>query len=228
MSKPLITVAADAFVYRAIGRMSRSKIRHLGAVDDAGIVVGALSARDLLRLRAGEAISLGDEIEQAEDAHALAVAWAKLPHVAGALLAEGLSARDIAAVISREVGALTRQAAVLAERRMRDDGKGDPPCAFAVAVLGSAGRGESLLAMDQDNALVFAMGEPGGREDRWFGAFAGHLVEILHEAGIPYCPGGVMAKNAAVARIAGNLAGAGRRLGKAIESARFAVGRHLF
>ena len=175
--------------------MSRVKIRHLGAVDEAGVVVGALSARDLLRLRAGEAISLGDEIDQAEDAHALAVAWAKLPHVAAALLAEGLAARDIAAVISREVGALTRQAAVLAERRMRDDGKGDPPCPYAVAVLGSAGRGESLLAMDQDNALFFAQGEPGGSEDRWFEAFGGHLADILHEAGVPYCPGGVMAKN---------------------------------
>jgi DNA polymerase-3 subunit epsilon/CBS domain-containing protein len=196
MSKPLITVPADAFVYRASGRMNRVKIRHLGAVDEAGIVVGALSARDLLRLRAGEAISLGDEIDQAEDPHALAIAWAKLPHVAGALLAEGLAARDIAGVISREVGALTREAAVLAERRMRDDGKGDPPCPYAVAVLVSAGRGESLLAMDQDNALVFAQGEPGGSEDRWFETFGGHLADTLHEAGVPYCTGGVMAKNA--------------------------------
>lgn len=195
MSKPLITVPADAFVYRAIGRMSRVKIRHLGAVDDNGVVVGALSARDLLRLRASEAISLGDEIDQGEDAKALAVAWAKLPHVAAALLAEGLAARDIAAVISREVGALTRQAAVLAEKRMRDDGKGDPPCAYSVVVLGSAGRGESLLAMDQDNALIFAQGEPEGPEDRWFAAFAQHLADTLHDAGIPYCPGGVMARN---------------------------------
>ena len=195
MNKPLITVPADAFVYRAIGRMSRIKIRHLGAVDEKGIVVGAISARDLLRLRAGEAISLGDEIDQAEDAHALAVAWAKLPHVAGALLAEGLAARDIAAVISREVGALTRQAAVLAERRMRANGKGDPPCPYAVAVLGSAGRGESLLAMDQDNALFFAQGEPDGREDHWFGALGAEINDILNEAGVPYCKGGVMARN---------------------------------
>jgi CBS domain-containing protein len=195
MSKPLITVPADAFVYRAIGRMSRTKIRHLGAVDETGIVVGALSARDLLRLRAGEAISLGDEIDQAEDAHVLAVAWAKLPHVAAALLAEGLAARDIAAVISREVGALTRQAAVLAEKRMRDEGKGDPPCSYAVAVLGSAGRGESLLAMDQDNALFFAQGEPDGREDRWFADLGAQINDILHEAGVPYCKGGVMAGN---------------------------------
>ncbi len=195
MSKPLATVPADAFVYYAIGRMSRLKIRHLGAVDDDGAIVGALTVRDLLRLRAGEAISLGDEIEQAGDAHALAVAWAKLPHVAAALLAEGLAARNIAAVISREVGALTRQATVLAERRMRDDGKGDPPCPYAVAVLGSVGRGESLLAMDQDNALFFAQGEPDGREDRWFAALGAQINDILNEAGVPYCKGGVMAGN---------------------------------
>jgi CBS domain-containing protein len=195
MNQPLITVLADAFVYRAIGRMSRAKIRHLGAIDEKGVVVGALSARDLLRLRAGEAISLGDEIDQAEDAHALAIAGAKLPHVAAALLAEGLAARDIAAVISREVGALTRQAAVLAERRMCADGKGDPPCPYAVAVLGSAGRDESLLAMDQDNALFFAHGEPDGREDRWFGALGTEMNDILNEAGVPYCKGGVMARN---------------------------------
>ena len=37
MSKPLATVPADAFVYRAIGRMSRAKIRHLGAVDETAL-----------------------------------------------------------------------------------------------------------------------------------------------------------------------------------------------
>ena len=91
MSQPLAAVPADAFVYRAIGRMNRLKTRHLGVVDEAGRVIGALSARDLLRLRAGEAISLGDEIDDAADAHALAVAWAKLPRVAESLMAEGLS-----------------------------------------------------------------------------------------------------------------------------------------
>lgn len=196
MSKPLATVPADAFVYRAIGRMNRLKVRHLGVADDAGTVIGALSARDLLRLRAGEAISLGDEIDHAEDAPALARAWAKLPHAAAALLDEGLAGRDIAAVVSRELGALTRQAAVIAENRMRAEGRGGPPCPFAVAVLGSAGRGESLLAMDQDNALFFAEGAPGGDNDRWFEAYGVHLADILHEAGIPYCKGGVMARNA--------------------------------
>lgn len=195
-SKPLAVIPAEAFVYRAIGRMSRLKIRHLGVTDEAGHLAGALSARDLLRLRAGEAVSLGDEIDQAEDVHALGLAWAKLPHVAASLMAESVPVRDIAAIISRELGALTRQAAVIAERRMRDAGLGEAPCAYAMTVLGSGGRGESLLAMDQDNALVFERGEPGGPEDTWFATLGTHVADILNEVGVPYCKGGVMAKNA--------------------------------
>lgn len=194
-SRPLAVVPADAFVYRAIGRMNRLKVRHLGVVDDAGHVVGALSARDLLRLRAGEAVALGEEIDEAHDAHGLASAWSKLPRVAASLAAEGVAAHGIADVISRELGALTGQAGVIAEQRLRAEGHGGPPCAYAVAVLGSAGRGESLLAMDQDNAVVFADGEPGGPEDRWFERLGVHIADILHEAGVPYCKGGVMAKN---------------------------------
>jgi DNA polymerase-3 subunit epsilon/CBS domain-containing protein len=49
--------------------------------------------------------------------------------------------------------------------------------------------------MDQDNALIFAEGDPDGLADRWFAALGVHIADILHEVGIPYCPGGVMAKN---------------------------------
>jgi DNA polymerase-3 subunit epsilon/CBS domain-containing protein len=115
--------------------------------------------------------------------------------VASGLLAEGVSGREIAALVSHELAALTRRAAQLAETRMKMDGEGDPPCAYAVAVLGSAGRGESLLALDQDNALVFAEGAPDGPEDRWFARLGGIANDILHQAGVPYCKGGVMARN---------------------------------
>lgn len=194
-SRPLVTVSADAFAFLAVARMNRLGIRHLGVTDEAGHVIGALSARDLLRLRGEGAIALGDEIEEAADVPALAAAWAHLARVAGALLGEGMSGRAIAAVISRQLGALTARAAVLAEQRLRDSGQGGPPCAYAFAVLGSAGRGESLLAMDQDNALVFAEGAPDGPEDAWFAQLGRHVADILHEVGVPYCKGGVMARN---------------------------------
>jgi DNA polymerase-3 subunit epsilon/CBS domain-containing protein len=194
-SKPLITLPAAAFVYRALGRMSRLKLRHLGVENENGEVCGIVTSRDLLRLRAQEASILGDALDQADDVSALGAAWARLPQAATGLIAEGVNTRVIAAVISRELGALTRRAGVLAERRMLAEGHGEPPCAYALCVLGSAGRGESLLAMDQDNAIVFADGAPGEATDRWFARLGGIIADILHEVGVPYCKGGVMAKN---------------------------------
>ena len=74
-----------------------------------------------LRLRAEEAVELGDEIDQAKDVHELADAWSKLAHVSAELMHEGMPAREIAAVISHELGELTRRAAVLAEGAMKDE-----------------------------------------------------------------------------------------------------------
>lgn len=194
-SKPLITVPAAAFIYLALARMSRLKLRHLGAEDESGEVIGIVTSRDLLRLRAQEASMLGDALNLAVDVPSLAAAWARLPRAAAALIAEGVSGREVAAVISRELGALSRYACRLAEQQMKADGFGEPPCGYALCVLGSAGRGESLLAMDQDNALVFADGAPEGLADQWFARLGGILADILHEVGVPYCKGGVMAKN---------------------------------
>jgi CBS domain-containing protein len=194
-SSPLVAVEADDYVFRAIGRMANRRIRHLAVVDAAGVVVGALSARDLLRLRSGEALSLGDRIDAADDAGALAAAWCCMPAVAASLLEEGVAAHEIAAVASREIAAMTRRAAVLAEERLAKAGEGGPPVPYALFVLGSAGRGESLLAPDQDNAVVFADDGDGDRADAWFAKFGKFVADILDEAGIPYCKGGVMAVN---------------------------------
>jgi CBS domain-containing protein len=126
----------------------------------------------------------------------MAAAGAALPSVAKALVAEEIDPRTVAEIVSEELRAMTERAAVLAEEEMRAAGLGGPPVPYAVLVLGSAGRGESLLAADQDNAIVFEKGEPGGAEDRWFAAFGTRIAAKLDRAGIARCQGGVMAENA--------------------------------
>ncbi len=188
---PLESLPEDAFVYRAIARMRRLNVRHLGVHADDGRLVGALSARDLLRQRADDAVLLGDDIDAAENPGQMAAVWGSMVRVAKALVAEDVDARDVAAVISRELCALTRRACVLAEREM----PAPPPCPYAMLVLGSGGRGESLLAMDQDNAIVFTEGDPGGAEDQYFGALGQRVSDMLDAAGVPYCKGKIMASN---------------------------------
>jgi DNA polymerase-3 subunit epsilon/CBS domain-containing protein len=198
-TRPLLTVPAGAFIYRAIGRMEARRIRHLGVTDEAGTVIGAISARDLLRLRSSDAMALGDAIDEAASLGDIAAAWGRMPLVAGRLMIEGVSAREIAAVISREIGALTRRAAMEAEKHLAREGYGAPPVPYAVLILGSGGRGESLLIPDQDNAIVYAPPAPDEAEAirRWFLALGEVMTEVLDSVGIPYCKGKVMASNPA-------------------------------
>ncbi|MEM7428914.1 MAG: DUF294 nucleotidyltransferase-like domain-containing protein [Pseudomonadota bacterium] len=193
MSAPLESVAGDSFAYHALGRMARRDIRHLGVVDGDGDLVGALTSRNLLRQRAQDALIISDGLEAAQSAEELAVVWAELPVMARALLDERVDPRHIAAIISHELCGLTRRAAELGELRLKQEGAGEPPCSYAVFVLGSAGRGESLLAMDQDNGIVFERGEPGGVEDQWFARLGNHVADTLDAVGVPYCKGGIMA-----------------------------------
>lgn len=194
-SRPIRTIREHAFLYRAVGRMSRFGFRHLGVHSETDTLVGVISARDLLKLRDGPAVELTDAIDEASSSTELALAWATLPRVVQSLSAEQVDARLIAQIISEEIRSMTRRTAVLASLAMKDEGLGDPPCRFSVLVLGSGGRGESLLVPDQDNAIVFERGDPGGPEDAWFADLGARTADILDSAGIPYCTGGVMAKN---------------------------------
>jgi len=194
MSTPVATVPENALLYIAIGRMERLRIRHLAVVDPSGKVVGVLSSRALLRLRANKALALGDAIAVAADAEALGAVQRALPALAGALLEDEVSAPKIAGVIAAVLRDTTQRAAELAEAAMAKDGWGAPPAAYALLVLGSGGRGESLLAADQDNAIVHA---GGAGDDRWFAELGRRVAQTLDVAGIPYCKGGVMASNPA-------------------------------
>ena len=59
-SRPLECVSEGSFLYAAGARMNRRKIRHLAVVDQDGAIIGALSARDLLKSRTSDALALGD------------------------------------------------------------------------------------------------------------------------------------------------------------------------
>jgi CBS domain-containing protein len=194
MSSPVATVRADQFVHVAIGRLDRLGHRHLVVVDEAGSALGMVTARALLRQRAASALALGDEIEVADDASGLAAARRGVTSLVAALLEEGIAAPEIAEVISAVLCELARRATELAAAAMAAAGRGPAPAPWALLVLGSGGRGESLLAADQDNALVHL---GAAADDPWFAELGRRVADLLDAAGIPYCTGGVMAREPA-------------------------------
>jgi signal-transduction protein with cAMP-binding, CBS, and nucleotidyltransferase domain len=202
MSHPVATVSADAFLYVAIARMSRLGYRHLAVVaPESGRYVGLLDIRAVLRQRAMVALAIADEVAQAPGWLELRAAFARMPELGRSLRAEGVPAHQVAAVISGVVRDMTARAGELAVADMVKEGRGDAPAPWSLLVLGSAGRGESLLSADQDNALIH-----GGEEDDhpWFQEFGERVAHILNQAGIPFCRGGVMASKR---RLRHNLAG---------------------
>ena len=119
-------------------------------------MIGALSARDLLRLRAQAAIALGDEIDQADDVHAArACLGASCRRPRRRFCRRCCSGRHRGDHLAR---AWRFDAARGGDRRAPHRGRGaaTPPCAYAFAVLGSAGRGESLLAHGSGQRASFS------------------------------------------------------------------------
>lgn len=211
-SRPVAQLPADAYVFRALGRMDRLGIRHLAVVDPQnGHAVGVVSARGLLKQRAGRALAIGDSIAMAQNGEQLATAQAQLPALAGALVAEGIEAWNIAGMISAVVRDVSARAAELAAESLVAEGK-PAPARWCYLVLGSGGRGESQLIPDQDNALVHDGAET---DDAWFAELGARASDILATAGIPYCKGKVMASNGAWR---GNLAQWRRRIDGWIET----------
>jgi signal-transduction protein with cAMP-binding, CBS, and nucleotidyltransferase domain len=196
MMQPVASVPADAFLYTALARMGRRGFRQLAVSDPVtDELVGVISAGALLRERANQALMLGDEIAEAKTGAEMARVRARLPTLARSLLAEKLSALDVAAVLSAVLRDISARAAELAAESLVADGRGPAPAPWCFLILGSGGRGESLLAADQDNALVHAGREP--EDDAWFAELGRRASDLLDAAGIPYCRGKVMASESA-------------------------------
>ena len=193
---PLPLVEKSEMLYRAIDLLAPSTVRHIGVINAAGELVGAVSAKDLIGQRGIDDVSLDREIRNAASRAALGRVWPKLVEVSRALIGENVEPRTVANFISRELQALTHRACELAEAEMVAEDKGSPPVQYSMIVLGSGGRGESMLAMDQDNAIIFEDGGDFEKNDQYFQELGQKVADILDAVGVTYCKGGIMGSNA--------------------------------
>ncbi|HVJ35460.1 MAG TPA: DUF294 nucleotidyltransferase-like domain-containing protein [Terriglobia bacterium] len=214
MTAPVVSMLPDAFLFAAIARMHRLGIRHLAITDPIdGKLLGVLRMATLLRQRAEEALMVQGDIAAAHSADDLHAILSRLPMLAATLRRDALPPDQVAGVISTVIRETTKRAAELALTEMEAAGRGPAPARWALLILGSAGRSESLLAADQDNALI----HDGESDDLpWFAEFGKRVADLLDGAGIPYCRGGVMAANRELRH---NLRGWRRRISAWLEAA---------
>jgi len=187
MTTPLIACAPDEGLWRAIALLRQYGLRHLPVLDEAGRCLGMLHRAEALAAASGGVLSHLEAL--AGDVAAIKSAQAGL---ARALLAEGLGAEAVVRLVNGINLDLHRR--ILTET-LADHGP--PPVPFTLLVMGSLGRGESLLTPDQDNGLMLAdyQDTDHAAVDGWFRPFTEDFNHRLDRAGFPLCPGGIMGRN---------------------------------
>ncbi|MCA3322131.1 MAG: CBS domain-containing protein [Roseomonas sp.] len=187
MTAPLIACAPDEGLWRAIALLRQHGLRHLPVLDAAGRCLGMLHRAEALAAVSGGLLTHLEALSG--DVTAIKAAQAG---IARALLAEGLTADAVVRLVNGINLDLHRR--ILAET-IADHGTAPVP--FTLLVMGSLGRGESLLTPDQDNGMILEdyPDRDHATVDAWFRSFTEDFNQRLDQAGFPLCPGGIMARN---------------------------------
>ncbi len=190
MSRPVHCLQVHDSGHDAALLMAQHGIRHVPVLDGRR-PVSMVSERDLFALQRLSVRHLAATLEECRELADFQRAADDIRHYARQLMAQGIQARQLTALVSNLNDRLTQQLI-----RLYRTEAGLPADGFCWMALGSEGRSEQTLATDQDNALVFDSADPDTDRPRWL-AFAQRVNQALDQCGYPLCHGGVMAGNPA-------------------------------
>jgi CBS domain-containing protein len=182
------TLSADLPVADALVLMARQGIHHLPLVRD-GKLVGVVSEKDIFALRRLSVEGITSALARADDPARLPALAQDIGDLAHSLLAQGMDAENLTAIISSLNDRVTERIIVL-------ESESDPALTglrWCWLALGSEGRMEQTLATDQDNALIFH--DADAAHQPVLLAFAERVNARLDACGFPLCKGGIMAGN---------------------------------
>ena len=181
-----VSLEEEATLADAALAMARHGFRHIVVTRD-GRLSGVVSERDLFALQRLGLRRTAGRIRGASRIEQLVEAAQDIRRLARQLLAQGVAAGPLTAMISALNDALTQRVIDLAAQ------KHALPGAWCWLALGSEGRMEQTLVTDQDNALIAEGASSGDKQA--FLAFADQVNRDLDACGFPLCKGDIMARN---------------------------------
>jgi CBS domain-containing protein len=139
------------------------------------------------------------QIERASDVDSLRLIYEQMKATAHRWREREMPKREILTSLNGWHDLLIRRVIELALVALEAAGHGTPPCPFCWLLLGSGGRQEQTLHVDQDNALLY---QDGSYDEMtavqvaiYFQKLAERVVTDLAVVGYPFCQGYVMATN---------------------------------
>lgn len=198
MTPDPVTAVEDTPILTALVIMAERHIHHLPVTNAVGKLVAMVSSNDILARLGSNSLLIAKELAAANDADGVARITAQLPMAMSGLVDAGVDADHVSRYVSTIGEGAHRRLMKLAI-----DELGPPPVPFALVCFGSLARAEQALGSDQDNGFVFGDGFDRARHDPYFAQLARLLSDGLEAAGYRYCPGNIMATNAAYRRTVG-------------------------
>jgi CBS domain-containing protein len=177
-----VALEEEATLAEAAIAMARHGIRHIVVTRD-GKLAGVVSERDLFALQRMGLQRTSEQIRFARTTEELVAAAEAVRRLAQQLLAQGVAAEALTAMISALNDSLTQRIISLAGRNHVVVG------AWCWLALGSEGRMEQTFVTDQDNALIIE-----GDKNALL-SFADEVNRTLDACGFPLCKGDIMARN---------------------------------
>lgn len=201
-----IMVSPDTPLWEVEELQNRHRLRYTVVVDDDNRPLGIVSQTDLVRALATPRQTLDDEIASAADLDTLAELFHRLPEAARRSRENHRSTTRAVRALTDLHLAIQHRVVELVLEQLQREGAGRPPLRFALIIMGSGGRGETLLSTDQDNGLIIE-DKAAGSDLAWFERFADALNPALDHVGYRLCPGDIMARNPEFRRTLGGWCG---------------------
>lgn len=197
MSRNVITISPEAYIYEAMLKLLNNNIKHLPVVKGKTIE-GIITLRNLSDFRGHSVLSLIKKIENINSLHGIEKINPLIISFTREMVKGNSSAFELCPILTEFNDRLVRKIIELAEKEMVEEGYSSPPVDYCWIAMGSEGREEQTISTDQDNGIIYEDSDnPGDQEkiDAYFSKLAEKVVAGLEKAGIPRCKGGVMATN---------------------------------
>ena len=196
MSRPVHSIAPEAFTIEAILTMIQTRFKYLTVMEGEELI-GIISERDLMASQGSNPLALIKEIQDASTLSQVIQIRKNMDRTLQTLLERGSNTKEICQLITLVNDHLTQKIISLVVQEMIEETGGPPPVAFAWVAFGSEGRSEQTLTTDQDNAIFFDDVQTNQEEKvrAYFATLAEKVVSGLEQCGFARCTGGIMASN---------------------------------
>ncbi len=149
-----IELSPDDSFHQGLLTMIKNKCKHI-LITEENEVNGIVSMGDLVKFRSMGAFSIIDEIENQVSFKGLKDLRPQVDNVLKALVSEKAPPVEICELITEYKDRITRKVIEICEQEMVKEGLGFPPVDYCWITMGSGGRKEQILTMDQNNGIIF-------------------------------------------------------------------------